>query len=263
MDLQGPTSRVQNQGPKSNPKFMLTIGAIYDIYYRLMVKDNLNSISKRVKLAAKRAGRDAEAVKLVCVTKGIDPYRINKALVSGVTDIGENRVQEAISKKPEVMPGAKWHLIGHLQTNKVKDAIANFDFIHSVDSLKLAHKINKEAKALDRTVEVMIQVNTSGEEAKYGITPEEVDAFLAEATALKNLQIVGLMTITPLSEDPEKVRPHMKKLKEIFDRIKTEVTFPNVDMEYLSMGMSQDFEVAVEEGANLLRIGTAVFKEKS
>ena len=226
-----------------------------------MIKDNIKDILKRIKKTAEKVNRDPNDITLICVTKGIDPYRINEAMMCGVTDIGENRVQEAMSKSEEVMPGVKWHLIGHLQTNKVRDAVRIFDLIHSVDSIKLAKKIDKEARLAGKSVDALIQVNTSGEESKYGIAPDDAGSFLSEVSKFQNLRIQGLMTITPLSEDPEKVRPYLRKLKEIFDRLKNEQSFFNVGMKYLSMGMSQDFETAVGEGANMVRIGTAIFKE--
>jgi PLP dependent protein len=228
-----------------------------------MIKDNVKSVLKRVKQAAERVKREPDEIRIVCVTKGVDPYRINEATMNGVTDIGENRVQEALTKRADVFPGVKWHMVGHLQTNKVKDAVNIFDLIHSVDSAKLARKIDKEAGLIDKVQDVLIQVNTSGEEAKYGLSPGEIDNFLNEVSDLKNVRIIGLMTITPfLSEDAEKIRPYFKRLNEIFGEIKKKDMQPNVEMKYLSMGMSQDFEVAVEEGANIVRIGTAIFKEQ-
>jgi pyridoxal phosphate enzyme (YggS family) len=225
-----------------------------------MVKDNLKLINNRIKAACKKVGRDPSEITLVCVTKGVDPYRMSEVFMHGIKDIGENRVQEALKKKNDVLPGAKWHLVGHLQTNKVKDAIKIFDIIHSVDTLELAQKIDKEAKKIDKTVDVLIQVNASGEEQKYGMRPEMVKDFLREASQLTNVKILGLMTITPLAEDPEIVRPYLKNLREISESVKNE-NIPNIEMRYLSMGMSQDFEVAVQEGANMLRIGTAIFKD--
>jgi len=227
-----------------------------------MSKDNIKNVRKRIKLASEIAGKEPDEVRLVCVTKGIDPYMINEAIIEGINEIGENKVQEALAKKPDVMPGVKWHLIGHLQTNKVKDAIKIFDLIHSLDNMKLARKIDKEAKLMNKIVDVLIQINTSGEEAKYGISPDEVPGFLEELSKLQNLQIQGLMTITPLSDNPETVKPYLIKLKEIFDKITAEHTYSNIQMKYLSMGMTQDFEAAIEVGANMVRIGTAIFGEK-
>ncbi len=226
-----------------------------------MIKDNIKNINNRIKLACKRSNRDPSEITLVCVTKGIDPYRISEIFVHGIKDIGENKIQEALKKKNDVLPGAKWHMVGHLQTNKVKDAINLFELIHSVDSLELASKIDKEAKKLGKVVDILIQVNTSGEETKYGVKPEEVSNFLREVSALTNVKVLGLMTITPLVEDPETVRPYLRRLREIQEEVKGE-NIPNIEMRYLSMGMSQDFEVAIEEGANMIRIGTAIFSEK-
>lgn len=225
-----------------------------------MLNNNIKNINNKIKLACKKCERDPSEITLVCVTKGVDPFRMSEVLVHGIRDIGENKVQEALKKKNAVLPGFKWHMIGHLQTNKVKDAIGIFDLIHSVDSLDLAKKIDKEAKKQGKTIEVLVQVNTSGEEAKYGIKPEETSLFLREASSLTNIKISGLMTITPLAEDPETVRPYLRKLREIKESINQEM-IPNMEMKYLSMGMSQDFEIAIQEGANIIRVGTAIFKE--
>lgn len=225
-----------------------------------MVKDNLKEVNKKIAAACKKSGRDPQDVTLVCVTKGVDPYRMSEVFIHGIKDIGENRVQEALKKKVEVLPGAKWHMVGHLQTNKVKDAIQAFDLIHSVDSLELAQKIDKEAAKINKSVNVLVQVNISGEEQKYGIRPDTVSAFLRDVSVLSNVKILGLMTITPLSDDPEQVRPYLRTLREISETIKNE-NIPNIEMRYLSMGMSQDYEVAIQEGANMLRIGTAIFKD--
>jgi len=225
-----------------------------------MLKDNLKSINNRIKSACKKVGREPSDITIVAISKGVDPFRMSEVLIHGIKDIGENRVQEVQKKKPEVLPGLKWHMVGHLQTNKVKDAIEIFDLIHSVDSIELARKIDKEAGKTAKSVDCLIQVNTSGEEAKYGIKPEEVSNFLREAAQLANMKIMGLMTITPLAEDPETVRPHLKRLREISESVKNEM-IPNIEMKYLSMGMSQDFDIAIEEGANMIRLGTEVFKE--
>lgn len=223
-----------------------------------MIKDNIKSINNRIKAACKKVGREPAEVTVVCVTKGVDPYSISEVFIHGIKDIGENRVQEALKKKASVLPGAKWHLVGHLQTNKVKDAIEIFDIIHSLDSIELAKKIDKEAGKIGKVIDLLVQVNTSGEETKHGIKPEDVSNFLREASVFSNIKILGLMTITPLTEDPEAVRPYFRSLREISERVKTEA-IPNIEMQYLSMGMSQDFEIAVQEGANMIRIGRAIF----
>lgn len=225
-----------------------------------MIKDNIKDINRRIKAACKKSGRDLSEITLVCVTKGVDPYTMNEVFIHGIKDIGENRVQEAQKKRADVLPGVRWHLIGHLQTNKVKDAIDLFSIIHSVDSLDLANKIDKEAKKKNKSAEILVQINTSGEETKHGIRPEEVTSLLREISVLGNIKVLGLMTITPLVNDAETVRPYLKHLREIFENMKNE-TIPNVEMKYLSMGMSQDFEIAIEEGANMLRIGSAIFRK--
>lgn len=230
------------------------------ILYANMLKDKFKEINNTIKLACKKSGRDPADVTIVCVTKGIDPYRISEVFIHGIKDIGENRVQEALNKKGEVIPGIKWHLIGHLQTNKVKDAIKLFELIHSVDSMELAKKIDKESGKAGKIMDVLVQVNASGEETKYGIGPEDVLNFLREVSQLSNMKVLGLMTMMPLAKDPETVRPHLRRLREIFESVKGE-NVPGVEMRYLSMGMSQDYGVAVEEGANMVRIGTAIFKE--
>jgi pyridoxal phosphate enzyme (YggS family) len=223
-----------------------------------MIKDNIKEVNNRIKLACKKSGREPSDVTLVCVTKGVDPYRMSEVFIHGIKDIGENRIQEASKKKAEVLPGSKWHLVGHLQTNKVKDAIQLFDLIHSLDSLELAKKIDREAAKAARTVEALVQVNTSGEESKYGMKPEELAPFLREASTLRNIKITGLMTISPLSEDPETTRPYFKRLRELKDTVSAE-NIPGIELRHLSMGMSQDFGVAIEEGADMVRIGTAIF----
>jgi len=226
-----------------------------------MIKDNIKDISSRIKLACKKAGREPAEITLVAITKGVDPYKISEASIYGIKDIGENRVQEALKKRTSVMPGIRWHMVGHLQTNKVKDAIEMFELIHSLDSVELARKIDKEAGKKGKVLDVLVQVNTSGEESKYGVKPEDVTNFLREISLFENISVKGLMTITPLTEDPETVRPYLRKLREIQEGIKSEA-IPNIEMQYLSMGMSQDYQVAIEEGANMIRIGTALFKER-
>ena len=224
-----------------------------------MIKDNIKDINSRIKLACKKAGREPEEITLVAVTKGVDPYKISEASIYGIKDIGENRVQEALKKRLSVMPGIKWHMVGHLQTNKVRDAVDMFGLIHSLDSAELARRIDKEAGKKGKMLDVLVQVNASGEESKYGVKPEDVTNFLREISALENISVKGLMTITPLADDPETVRPYLRKLREISESVKSEA-IPNIEMRYLSMGMSQDYQVAIEEGANMIRIGTALFK---
>jgi pyridoxal phosphate enzyme (YggS family) len=217
-----------------------------------MVRDNLVSVRQRIKDAALRAGRDPSAVRLVVVTKEADIDRMREAVDAGVTDIGENRVKDALSKK-EVFDShlLSWHMIGHLQSNKARDAISIFSVIHSVDSLKLAYIINKEAGKAEKTQDILIEVNVSAEKTKFGITPEKLKDFLKEKDSLKHVNILGLMTMAPFGEKAEASRPYFKKLKKLADAHK---------LKELSMGMTQDFEVAVEEGATMVRVGSAIFK---
>jgi len=182
---------------------------------------------------------------------------IKRAYELGMKEIGENRVQEAMAKY-EILKDLDitWHMVGHLQRNKAKYAVRFFEYIHSLDSLKLAEELDKRAKAQGIAVKVFIQVNVSGEETKFGIDPRDVDVFVDEVLKYENLDLVGFMTIAPIAEDPEEVRPYFRKLREIRDKISNRL---NKGL-YLSMGMTQDFEVAIEEGADFLRIGRAIFE---
>jgi len=190
----------------------------------------------------------------VAVTKTVTVEAIKEAVASGITIVGESRVQEAEEKFAEIGTKAKWHLIGHLQTNKVKKALEIFDLIHSVDNLRLARTINKEAQRIGRVQSILIQANTSLEQTKFGFEQEKLREAVARISALPYLQVQGLMTIGPLVADTEETRPCFRKLKTLFDQIREE--WP---MKYLSMGMTNDFEVAIEEGANLIRIGRGIF----
>ncbi|MEE9315683.1 MAG: YggS family pyridoxal phosphate-dependent enzyme, partial [bacterium] len=181
-----------------------------------------------------------------------------EAIAAGVNIIGESRVREAKEKYEKVESRVVWHLVGHLQRNKAKDAVKIFDLIHSVDSTKLAKEIDKQARKVGKIQKILIEVNVSGEESKYGLSPEGVIPFLQEVSGLPNIKVEGLMTMAPLYENPEDCRPCFKKLKELVEEVKTE-NIKNVEMTYLSMGMSNDFEVAIEEGSNMVRIGRAIF----
>jgi len=217
-----------------------------------MIKDNLKSVKKKVEEAAKRSGRSPDSVKIVVVTKEADSRQIREALDAGVTQIGENRVKDASLKKIEFdSADLSWHMIGHLQSNKVKDAVKIFSLIHSVDSLRLAYIIDKEARKFLKIQDILIEVNVSGEDAKFGIKPDELAHLLQETKTLKNINVLGLMTMAPLLDNPENARPYFKKLKELAltHRLKE-----------LSMGMTQDYEIAVEEGATMVRVGSAIFR---
>ncbi len=222
------------------------------LYGEKMVKDNLAHVRKRIAQAANRAGRGPESVKLIAVTKEAGLEQIKEAIALGVKDIGENRVNDARLKK-EMLDShiLSWHMIGHLQSNKAGDAVKMFSIIHSLDSVKLAGVIEKQAKKIRKVQDIMIEVNVSGEKSKFGIKPESLENFLGEIRALKHVNPLGLMTMAPFTEDAETARPYFRRLRELRD---------TCGLTELSMGMTQDFEVAVEEGATMVRVGSAIFQ---
>lgn len=215
-----------------------------------MIKENLIDINARIEKAAQRAGRDPRDIRLICVTKEANSSDILDAVANGAKELGENRVKDAVLKHRAISDKVTWHLIGHLQTNKVKDAVQIFELIHSVDSLRLAQHIDKESRKITKIQEVLIEVNVSGEGTKFGITPSELGNFLKSANSFGNLHITGLMTVTPFTDTPEGSRKYFKTLKELRDKF---------GLKELSMGMTQDYEIAVEEGASMLRVGRAIF----
>jgi pyridoxal phosphate enzyme (YggS family) len=222
---------------------------------------NLENLRARVAAAAARTGRDPGGIKVVAVTKTVEPERIKAAFRCGITDFGENRVQELVQKADILNVECKWHLIGHLQTNKVKYIIDRVCLVHSLDSIELAHEIDRRAKRAGRVMEVLVQVNVAGESTKYGIEPAAALPFVKEVSRMENIRIRGLMTIAPLVSDPEKVRWVFAGLRQLLIDIRKE-NIDNVSMDYLSMGMSNDFEVAIEEGANIIRPGTVIFGKR-
>lgn len=222
---------------------------------------NLKTIMDRIASAAKSSGRDLPSVKLIVVTKTIGVDRIREAVDAGALILGENRVQEAKEKIEKLGPIASWHLIGHLQTNKAKYAVKLFYLIHSVDSLDLAKEIDKQAAKIGKVQDVLIEVSISGEASKAGVASENAAALIKDASKLKNISIKGLMTIPPFSDSPEDSRPYFKKLRELSESVARE-NIPGVSMKELSMGMSGDFEVAIEEGATMVRVGTAIFGKR-
>lgn len=224
-----------------------------------MISENLNVLRRRIEEAAGRAGRDIKDIMLLCVTKEAATEEIEEAIAAGVADVGENYVQDAAAKFKVLGNQVKWHLIGHLQTNKVKEAVRIFDLIHSVDSIKLAQEISKYCARAGVTKEILIEVKTSFESTKYGVSPERAAGLLEEMRRLPNIKIKGLMTMAPFTDDSEGSRPYFKGLKDLASRIASK-NIDNVDMRYLSMGTTQDFEVAIEEGANIIRIGRGIFK---
>lgn len=225
------------------------------------IKSNILELKKRVAAAAKKSGRAAEEIKIIAVTKTIEPVRIAKAVEEGILDLGENRVQELCEKYDIISKDCRWHLIGHLQTNKVKYIIDKVDLLHSLDSLELATEIQKRAEKAGMIINSLIQVNVAGEESKFGLEPGRLPDFLKEVSIMANIKVKGLMTIAPFASDPEKIRYVFRELRKMLIDIRTENN-DNIDMDYLSMGMSNDFEVAIEEGANIVRIGTAIFGER-
>ncbi len=223
-----------------------------------MLKENYDQVAKKVEEACMRAGRNKEEVTIIAVSKTKPLANVVELQSHGVMDFGENKVQELCSKYEEIEKPVKWHLIGHLQTNKVKYIVDKVELIHSVESLKLAKQISKEAVKKDVTVPVLIQVNVANEDTKFGLETEEVVALVEEASKLPNIKIKGLMTIAPFVDDPEDNRIYFRELKQLFIDIK-EKNIDNVDMEILSMGMTGDYEVAIEEGATMVRVGTGIF----
>ena len=222
-----------------------------------MIDRQLRGVTERIREASQRTGRDPKEVELVLVTKEVDPGRIKLAYDLGVRDFGENKVQDLMAKQNKLPKDVRWHFIGSLQTNKVKLLIGQVALIHSCDRVDLAREIEKQAAKQNRTVDILIQVNTSGEETKHGFDPKSVKQAISQIMTLEHLKVCGLMTIGPNTQDQEKTRESFHTLRNLKDRLQQE--FPNCDWCYLSMGMSSDFELAIEEGANLLRIGSAVF----
>jgi pyridoxal phosphate enzyme (YggS family) len=216
------------------------------------IAERVAHVRQRVKRAAERAGRSPAEVTIVAVSKGFPPSAIDEAMVAGITDIGENRVQEAAAKIAELrgLP-VTWHLVGHLQTNKAKTALELFDIIHSVDSLHLAEVLSHRAQ---RPLPVLLEVNVTGEASKFGFPPAEVAAAAQAVANLSRLDLRGLMTVAPFVSDPETLRPVFRELRRLRDAL---------GLAELSMGMTDDFEVAIEEGATLVRIGRAIFGERS
>lgn len=222
---------------------------------------NIQAILERIDKAAVKASRNPKDIQLIAVTKTVDVDVIKKAIEFGITDVGENKVQELTRKYEEIGSEVKWHLIGHLQRNKVKYIIDKVDLIHSLDSYRLAEEIDKKAREIDRVIECLLQVNVSGEETKYGVDTEGAKKLIKEVSMLKNVKIVGLMTMAPYVENQEETRQYFRDLKLLSEEI-SEMKLENVEMKHLSMGMSNDFDIAVEEGATLIRVGSSIFGER-
>ncbi|MFA4854269.1 MAG: YggS family pyridoxal phosphate-dependent enzyme [Candidatus Omnitrophota bacterium] len=220
-----------------------------------MINENIQKLRERIDAVCAKIKRNPEEITLVCVAKGRSLAEIEEAVGSGIKDIGENRVQEALLKysgmpqtKREML---KWHMVGHLQSNKAKDAVGIFDLIHSMDSIGLAQEINKQAAKINKVQDVLLEVKTSPESTKFGFSPEAISDACAQMLKFNNIKVRGLMTIAPLGDNPQAARPYFAELRKLRDSLNPEWL--------LSMGMSDDFEVAIEEGADIIRIGRAIF----
>ena len=225
------------------------------------IRENLEKVRQQIRQSAEGCGRSQDDVLLVAVSKTRTPEEINIAIEAGVTDIGENKVQEIMDKYDDIKP-VRWHMIGHLQTNKVKYIIDKVSMIHSVDSYKLAAEINKRAAACGITMDILLQVNSAQEESKFGISTEETEGLIMQILdSCENIRIRGLMCIAPYADDPEDIKKYFDSVKEQYDQFST-IDHPNLDFRYLSMGMSRDFPVAIEAGSNLVRVGSAIFGER-
>lgn len=223
------------------------------------VCENLAAIRQKIRESAIRSNRNPDSITLIAVTKYVDTDLINEAIDCGIKHVAENRVQEGVKKFPLLNGQVVKHLIGTLQTNKIKPALQYFDIIHSVDRPSLIEELAKQTQKMDKRIEFLIQLNISGESTKHGLTVSDLPGILELLNQYPSLIPSGLMTMAPFVDDPEKVRPVFRQLRELFDQVALDPRYRE-NWRYLSMGMSQDFQVAVEEGANLLRIGTAIFK---
>lgn len=227
-----------------------------------MIKENLEVVEANIKKACERAGRDRSSVTLIAVSKTKPVSDIREAMNCGIKVFGENKVQEIRDKTAEITQPLDWHMIGHLQANKVKYLPGVACMIHSVDNRKLADEIEKQAGKHDLKMDVLIEVNMAHEDTKFGLAPEDAIAFVKEIAPLSHLNIRGLMTIAPYTEDPESNRVYFRGLRELKDKI-NDMNIPNVKMDTLSMGMTGDYEVAIEEGATFVRVGTGIFGERN
>ena len=230
-----------------------------------MIQDAILNIRKRILRVCSKINKNPELITVVAVSKGRTIEQIKEVIDAEITNIGENRIQEALVKYNELqatgykLQATRWHMVGHLQTNKVKDAVRIFDLIQSVDSLHLAQEIDKQAAKINKIQDILIEVKTSPEATKFGLKPPEVIEVTKELAKLKNINIIGLMTIAPIMDNPKETRPYFRRLREILEEINT-ISITQNALQILSMGMTEDFEVAIEEGANMLRLGRAIFE---
>jgi len=226
------------------------------------IKDNIIAIKDNISAICNKSNLNKEDITLIAVTKTMSYENINYAIENGITDIGENKVQEVMDKYDLINKNVNWHLIGHLQSNKVKYIIDKVKLIHSVDSLPLAEEINKRAAKLDKIQDILIQVNVALETTKHGISIDEVDSLIDKISLFSNVRIKGLMTIAPLFDEVEKTRPIFRTLREKRDEL-VKRNISNVEMNYLSMGMTGDYSIAIEEGSNMIRVGTGIFGKRN
>lgn len=222
------------------------------------IRDHLNEVRENIQKACQKAGRSPQEVTLIAVSKTKPLFMLEEAYEAGARDFGENKVQEILEKHPKMPEDARFHMIGHLQRNKVKQMLPHAVLIHSVDSYRLAEQISQEAGKLGITAKILLEVNVAKEESKFGMMPEDVEEMAGQIAALPHLQIEGLMTIAPFVDDPEKNRPVFRKLYQLSVDIKKK-NIDNVNMGVLSMGMTGDYQVAVEEGSTMIRVGTGIF----
>lgn len=226
------------------------------------IADNLSQIEEKIALACERAGRSREEVKLIAVSKTKPVEDIQEAIAYGVRSFGENKVQELKEKMEILGEELDWHLIGHLQTNKVKYIVGKVSLIHSLENMRLAEALDKEAKKRKTTVDVLVEVNVAKEDSKFGIKPEDAEGFIRQVSEFENIRIKGLMTVAPYTDMSEENRKYFKELKKIMVDLNSK-NIHNVNMDVLSMGMTGDYEVAIEEGATLVRVGTGIFGNRN
>lgn len=226
------------------------------------ISENIDSIREKINAAAKRAGRNPEDILLLVVSKTVDVPRIKAAVDCGFTSLGENRVQEIMDKYEPMGENVKWHLIGHLQTNKVKYIIDKVVLIHSVESIKLAEEIDKQAKKQSVVADILVEINMADEGSKFGINPNEAESFITEVSKFDNIRVRGLMTVAPNVENGEENRVYFRNMKQLLVDINAK-KINNISMDVLSMGMTGDYETAVEEGATIVRVGTGIFGRRN
>jgi len=222
------------------------------------IREKLERVRAAMEEAARKGGRSANDITLVAVTKGASPEAVAEAREAGLSIFGESKVQEAETKIPQAGGPAEWHMVGHLQTNKVKTAVSLFNLIQSVDSVRLAKAVSDESAALGKVTPVLLEVNISGEAKRFGFSPEEIYAGMEAAAGMPGIRVTGLMGIAPHPADEGSKRAAFKKLKSVFSVCKA-LKRPNLEMKYLSMGMSDDYKIAIEEGSNMIRLGRALF----